>query len=191
MHTGFLKQPVSVACPKCASEFTSIGNMNRHVRLSHAEQPPRVACDMCEKTFNCKGGLNRHKRQRHSARSPLVTCPECTSVFASRGNLNRHHLGQSARVPCNQFEKTFNCREGLNRQKQQRHSNQSQIVTCSHCGSQFTGRGNLNRHIRMSHTEHLWNKATISDTEHAPHKEIWTSNPLPPTKRFNQSELPL
>ena len=193
MHMRYPKPSSAVACPDCGSEFTSIGNLNRHVRMSHAEQPPRVPCDMCEKTFNSKGGLNRHKRQRHTTQSPIFDCPECSSVFASRGNLNRHmrmnHLGQPSRVPCDICGKTFNCREGLNRHRQQRHSIQSPMVSCPHCGSEFTGRGNLNRHMRMSHAEQGWSKTTKSERDDQqgslPSRpifspEAWISNPLIP-----------
>ena len=194
MHMRYPKPSSAVACPDCGSEFTSIGNLNRHVRMSHAEQPPRVPCDMCDKTFNSKGGLNRHKRQRHTTQSPIFDCPECSSVFASRGNLNRHmrmnHLGQPSRVPCDICGKTFNCREGLNRHRQQRHSIQSPMVSCPHCGSEFTGRGNLNRHMRMSHADQGWSKTTKSERDEHEHgslptrpifsPEAWVSNPLIP-----------
>lgn len=54
-----------VYCEKCGTTFTSVGNLNRHRRVSH--QGVRVFCDFkgCKQSFSQAADLSRHRRRVH------------------------------------------------------------------------------------------------------------------------------
>eukprot|EP00057_Strongylocentrotus_purpuratus_P024554 XP_011679028.1 PREDICTED: zinc finger protein 691-like [Strongylocentrotus purpuratus] len=70
-------------CSLCDKEFSSSGNLNKHLRMTHCQ------CTVCNQTFSNKETLSRHVQITHSKPKPYE-CTHCKNTFTCIGNLNKH-----------------------------------------------------------------------------------------------------
>lgn len=72
-------------CGHCSKEFTTRGNLNKHVRLKH-EHPKELTCSKCHKKYRNKKSLNKHLR------SHKYECVECHKLSRTKQIFLKHEL---------------------------------------------------------------------------------------------------
>ncbi|CAE7938669.1 Znf787, partial [Symbiodinium sp. KB8] len=112
------------ACPDCDKSFSSLTDLERHMRTVHLGEKPH-ACPQCDKCFSRAHHLKQHMRAVHLGEKPHA-CRECSQLFSRARDLEQHmravHLGEKPH-------------------------------TCEHCDARFTQANHLKAHIECYHTE--------------------------------------
>ena len=87
-------------CPRCQTEFTQSGSLQRHIRGVHEKK--RHKCDQCEKDFADRSGLRYHKLTKHAGKKRKYNkkkCPHCNKSFNTGSAYNRHLLTHQSLKP--------------------------------------------------------------------------------------------
>ena len=109
----------SYTCKLCEEEFSSKGNMNRHLEEQHSifdlenpiqsKDPSEFLCNLCDKNFKRKEQLASHMNT-HQSTENKYTCCDCGKQFASKSNFNCHrmiHTDNRETFMCNLCQKSF------------------------------------------------------------------------------------
>ena len=75
-------------CIKCDMNFSSKGNLERHVNTVHLGKSV-FQCDQCNKRFTTKFALTEHTKGIH-LKSSEFHCAKCDRAFSTRLSLRRH-----------------------------------------------------------------------------------------------------
>ncbi|CAH1254651.1 ZNF235 [Branchiostoma lanceolatum] len=77
-------------CPECGNRFAILGELNRHVKVTHSASKPH-ACEICGFRFKLKNYLSTHMARMHSGDTRPHTCVVCGSTFKMPLDL-KHHM---------------------------------------------------------------------------------------------------
>jgi len=70
-------------CEFCGNEFPTLMEVNRHIRVLHANN---VKCELCDKVLNNSRKLLQHKYIQHNEKHHFFRCDECpTSGLKRKG----------------------------------------------------------------------------------------------------------
>ena len=139
-----LRREKSVACKICGSSFSCTSNLNKHVRLLHANNMTefRHTCQFCQRKFETIEEFVDHVQSVHSA------CSNCGETLASDLNLS-DHLAVCMGTGNHGSVTTLQTKHRLQRTVDQ--SKSRQPLSCLHCNKVFSTSSNLRKHIRVIH----------------------------------------
>lgn len=140
----------SVTCQICGSSFSCTSNLNKHVRLLHADNMTdelsgavsRQACQFCPRRFESAEELVNHAHSVHSA------CSKCGETLLPDLNLSEHLAVCSGAFNNGSMTK-LQTKHKLRKMIDQPKSRQP--INCLHCDKVFSTSSNLRKHIRVIH----------------------------------------
>ena len=68
-------------CEYCGSEFPTLSEVNRHIKVLHANN---VKCELCDKILNNPKKLLKHKYIQHNEKNIFLRCDECPTSGPKR-----------------------------------------------------------------------------------------------------------
>ena len=81
-------------CEYCGKDFTSLVEVNRHVRVTHNS---KVKCDICDKVITNPRTLWLHKVFHHKETQDAWICEKCPrrkmKAFHTKVALDKHQIG--------------------------------------------------------------------------------------------------
>merc|ERR1719483_726855 len=81
-------------CEYCGKDFTSLAEVNRHIRVTHNS---KVKCDICDKVMTNPRGLWLHKIFHHKETQDAWICEKCPrrkmKAFHTKVALDKHQIG--------------------------------------------------------------------------------------------------
>ena len=151
-HERLEMEPIkNVPCEldTCDKLFTSISNMQRHVREVH-ENPKVYKCTFCEEKFTQKLKMRRHEISKHTGVFPY-NCGKCDRGFYQKWQWEKHE--ETCKVyPCPGCELKFDkWTLFLKHCKESQHSRK--YYKCDHCSRMYLKPGELQKHVAAKHLE--------------------------------------
>lgn len=80
-------------CPKCSKEFSSMDNLNHHIKVCGKKDLPKdVACRGagCKKKFRTVKDMEKHFDFFHTSKYAHLKCKKCGRQMRSKANLLKH-----------------------------------------------------------------------------------------------------
>lgn len=129
--------------------FTSISNMQRHIREVH-ENPKVYKCQYCEEKFTQKLKMRRHEISKHTGIYPY-NCDKCSRGFYQQWQWEKHE--ETCKVyPCPSCEETFDkWTLFIKHCKETQHSRK--YYKCEFCERVYVKPGELQKHVAAKHLE--------------------------------------
>ena len=138
-------------CKKCNKLFSTLGNLNIHVKTIHDNKLPfKCTFPNCQKEYRRKSELIEHERI-HFGIKPFV-CDICKKSFNIKSNLNSHFKYHSEIRPfkCSFCDKKFKINKDLKDHIKNYHFKIKKYV-CNLCGKWF-GKLSLLKTHSVTHT---------------------------------------
>ncbi|XP_069359833.1 zinc finger protein 771-like isoform X2 [Maniola hyperantus] len=140
--------PPRKACPApgCGKSFTSVTNLNTHIRKHNGERP--YSCAQCGKTFGSSNTLADHTRI-HTGAKPYM-CWVCGKQFATN-KLGAHLRTHAARaLACPACPRRVASARAL-RLHARTHAPPARVHACAACPARYCHKQSLNKHLRNAH----------------------------------------
>jgi len=140
-------------CKQCDKKYSTIHNLNTHIKYAHSEEVVKVQCPDCGRLFSTTGALKKHSSLH---RPPELPCPICGKRFHNNQYLLRHAMsvhGDSSekKFKCDLCEKGFDTKPAIDGHKNW-HLN-LKPYQCRWCERTYQNQSNCNAHERKTHTE--------------------------------------
>eukprot|EP00092_Neocalanus_flemingeri_P017432 GFUD01018856.1.p1 GENE.GFUD01018856.1~~GFUD01018856.1.p1 ORF type:complete len:533 (-),score=134.62 GFUD01018856.1:55-1605(-) len=140
-------------CNQCEKKYSTIHNLNTHIKYAHSEEVVKVQCPDCGRLFSTTGALKKHSSLH---KPPELPCPICGKLFHNNQYLLRHAMsvhGDSSekKFKCDLCEKGFDTKPAMDGHKNW-HLN-LKPYQCRWCERTYQNQSNCNAHERKTHTE--------------------------------------
>ncbi|XP_046387215.1 uncharacterized protein LOC124156615 [Ischnura elegans] len=157
-------QPRSLTCDECGRNFTSMGQIRKHLKRHEKNRNISLYCNVCNRLFQHKGAYSKHLwanpthgPAEHRARIPGTCteymCEKCGKTFGRRGALNGHLRSHDGVRPhlCSLCPKAFTRSTSLTIHMR-KHTGERPFM-CDICGKSFKQEPSFTQHFRRHHRE--------------------------------------
>ena len=138
-------------CPKCDKKFSSVGNLNKHIKSVH-NNIRNYKCDLCEYSCSLKSNLDRHIESVHY-KIKNYKCDICEYSCSTKSDLDKHIKQIHNKIKdneCNLCEYSCSTKSTLNKHIKQVHDKVKDYC-CNLCEYKCSVKGDLDRHIKQIH----------------------------------------
>jgi KRAB domain-containing zinc finger protein len=137
-------------CNLCGKAFSQKHLLNSHCKQVHNNL--ELFCKGCNINFSSKGDLARHIRYKHSKNPLVFSCNKCPAKFGTQHSYNHHmqQVHATGCFKCEMCGAKFKCQAYFNCHMRRVHT--GLVLHCAHCKYATRRKYVLRRHINKYHT---------------------------------------